>query len=135
MTYNLPYQFHNPDLPHDAYEFLVYWLIGNGLTEIFRRNITKISKFHLRRKYHWSTIIIYALSFLAFGYVSELFQKMRLKPLEKLCNRAMMNCVKSGIAIFCSLEPKLMYPVFQKLEDFVTQTKVNQITGLDAYHF
>lgn len=135
MAVNLQYHFHNFDLPHDSYQFIVYWLIGRGLTELFKRNKTKISRFHLKRKYQWSKIIIYALSLLVLGYFWEFFKKIRFQTIEKLCTKGMMNCITSAIAVFCSLEPQLMYPVFKKLEDFVTQTKVNQITGLDAYHF
>jgi len=135
MSFNLPVRFHSGDIPHDVADAIVYGL----LLEVGRRFLTKSSiklgNLNLKRKYHWANIVSNGISFLGLSYVEEFCEKIHFKKGVKICNSKMMDHLTNGISIFCKLEPELTYPIFKKLEQFVTQVQINKITGLDVYKF
>jgi len=114
---------------------LGFYLIGKGIDRLLKQHSIQFNRKTIWRNYQWFKVISYGLSFLGLGYAEEFCEKIHFKKGKKICDKRMMNCITNGIATFCELEPELTYPIFKKLEELVTQIKINKITGLDVYRF
>jgi len=135
MMIDFPARFHTGDIPHNMAEAIMYGLLFEAGRRLLVKSSVKLRNLDIKRKYQWAMIVSYGISFLGLARIEEFCEKIHFKKGEQICDNRMMNCMTAGIATFCKLEPKLMVPIFQKLEAFVTQTQVNKITGLDAYRF
>jgi len=135
MSFNLPIRFHTGSIPHDAAEAIMYGILFEVGRRLLLKSSVKLRNLNVKRKYQWAKIASYALSFLGLGYVEKFCERVHFKKGKKICDNRMMECITSGISIICKLEPDLTYPIFKKLEGFVTQTQINKITGLNVYRF
>jgi len=135
MSYDLLARFNTEDIPHDVAKAIIYYLLLEAGRRLITKNYVKLRNWNIKRKYQWAKIVSYGLSFLGLSYIEGFCEKIHFKKGKKICDNRMMNCITNGITTFCRLEPELTYPIFKKLEAFVTQTQVNKITGLDAYRF
>lgn len=135
MSFTFPARFHSGDIPHDAAEAIIYALMCEVGKRFFSKGLIKFRNLNLKRKYLWVTIGSNCMVFLGLSHVEEFCKKIHFKKGEKICDKKMLDCFTNGISTFCKLEPQLTYIVFEYLEKFVTQVKVNKITGLDVYKF
>lgn len=112
-----------------------FYLIGKGIDHLLKQHPIQLNRKTIWKNYQWSKVVSCGLAFLGVAYVGEFCEKIHFKKGKKICDSRMMNCITTGIATFCKLEPELTYQIFKKLEEFVIQTKINKITGLNVYRF
>ena len=135
MSIDFPTRFHTGEIPHNIAEAIMYYLLLEAGRQLLVKSSIKLRNLDIKRKYQWAKIVSYSISFLGLSYIEEFYEKIHFKKGKQICDNRMMNCITVGISTFCKLEPELTYPIFKKLEAFVTQIQVNKITGLDAYRF
>ncbi len=135
MLIGFPVRFHTGDIPHNMAEAIMYGLLFEVGRRLLAKNSLKLWNLNIKRKFQWAKIVSYGISFLGLAYIEEFCEKIHFKKGKQICDNKMMNCITAGITTFCKLEPELTYPIFKKLEVFVTEIQVNKITGLDAYRF
>lgn len=114
---------------------LGFYLISKGIDYLLKQHPIQFNRKTILKNYQWSKIVSYGVSFLGLGYAEEFCEKIHFKKGKKICHKRMMDCITSAIATFCKIEPELTYTIFKKLEGFVTQIRINKITGLNVYRF
>lgn len=116
------------DLPHD-----LAWLgFAKAFDYLFknRKTIFRIKNFH--KNYNWFRIGCHIISFLINANFSILFSKLKLKPLEKICNAIITHDFKVGLSIFQKIEPELTIKIAEFVTRMQTDYKIYKTTGIKS---
>ena len=108
-------------ISHNIVWILIGWALGKGLDSIFKQPL-KFNRNKFRKNFGWFKISCYLISFLIAGYFMEFFEKLRLKPLQKLSWGIMFYDLIHGFYVLYSLEPDIAKYIFDQLEKLVQKT-------------
>lgn len=113
------------DVPHD-----ILWLvIGQGLDYLRRHRKTMFNPRNFRKNYGWFKIVCHIISFIITATFDNVFIKLHLKPLEKVCERIIMYDFKAGLAAFHNIEPELAAKLAEFVTKFTNDWKMYKTTG------
>lgn len=73
------------------------------------------------------------ISFLVAGYIGDFFEFVGLKRITRLCWKIMLYDIVSGFKVFFVLEPDAARAIMKKIEEFYTNFKLFEITGINSF--
>ncbi len=128
MSLRFSYDFNQ--LP-SVQDLFIGWLFGAGMTYLMRKFKISIKLDDIRNNCNWIRIIFFhGFSFMFLASLEGFFDKIKLKPISKLCYKLNIQNFKSGLKFVDKKYPNLLYGAFKLLEKFSLQQKLEKITGI-----
>ncbi len=128
LTFTFP-DFTNPNHIPD---WLMGWLVSKGMDYMFKNRKTIFRPRNFRKNYGWFKIVCHIISFIITATFDNMFTKLHLKPLEKVCERIIMYDFKAGLAIFHKIEPELATKIAEFVVRINDDFKIYKATGIKS---